>query len=178
MSAESVSVESVPVEDVSGSIHCALKPPASPRTRTQLRLAKTCQHARAKFFLEHGLVKHADGDKSIHLVTNEKKDVHMVKLSKNSCTCYATTNCAHILACRLYNDETIISPRDLTQSLSKLKGNIRGNKASGRKYRDNIPQSVPDNICFVCKLPEKSRFPGTFCCEKFIHNKCQKNHRC
>ena len=104
----------------------------------------------------------------------------MVKLLRNSCTCFAKENCAHILACRLFTGESSESlmPKDLTQSLSKLKGSLRGNKSAGRKYRDNIPQSEPVMICFICELPKKNGFPGKFCCDKFIHNKCQNKHRC
>ncbi len=85
-----------------------------------------------------------------------------------------------MLACRLFNGEShvLLEAKDLTQSLSKLKASQKGNISAGRKYRDNIPQSEPIMNCFVCKLDKKIGFPGKFCCDKFIHNKCQKKHRC
>ena len=137
------------------------------------------QH-RAQFMFSSGNVKLSDGPKGIYLVTNERNEVHMVKLLKNNCTCFVSKSCAHVLACRMFNGENIesLEPKDLTQSLSKLKGSQKGNKSAGRKYRDNIPQSEPIMNCFVCKLDKKFEYPGKFCCDKFIHNKCQKNHKC
>ena len=151
----------------------------SPKTRTQVKLAFSSQQQRAKFMYSNDLVKLSDKSKNIYLVTNERNEIHMVKLAKNTCTCFSSTNCAHILACRLFNGESIeLKTKDLTQSLSKLKGNQKGNKAAGRKYPDNIPQSEPAINCFVCKTDKRVGFPGEFCCDKFIHNKCKIYHKC
>ena len=49
---------------------------------------------RADFMFSSGNVKLIDGPKGIYMVTNEKDEVHMVKLLRNSCTCFAKENCA------------------------------------------------------------------------------------
>ena len=58
--------------------------------------------------------------KDVYLVINEKNETHMVKLLKNSCTCFASKNCAHIMAVRLFNGETIEPNR--IHNLSELEG--------------------------------------------------------
>ena len=121
-----------------------------------------------------------NGEDDVYLVTNEKKVINMVKIRQNSCTCIASKNCSHIMACRLYRGENIEPLAKVqTKNLSQLKSNLRGNKSSGRKYRDNIPQSEPEMVCLVCDKEKRFGFPGSFCnCNKFIHNRCKKNHKC
>ncbi len=62
----------------------------------------------------------------------------------------------------------------LAKSLTKLKMNQKGNQSSGRKYRDNIPQLEPTMLCCVCKTEQRKGYPGKFCCDKLVHNKCKK----
>ena len=91
----------------------------SPKTRQQIQVGFSSLQQRAQFMFSSGYVKLSDESKDIYLVTNERNDVHMVKLLKNTCTCFASKSCAHIFACRLFKGERIESliPKDLTQSL-------------------------------------------------------------
>jgi len=132
---------------------------------------------------KNGNVSLSDTEKQVYLVTNERNEVHMVKYRINNCTCFAKKNCAHYLACMLFNNVDIFKnytekKSALTKSLTKLRMNQNGNKLAGRKYRDNIPQLEPKLICNICKKEERKGYPGKLCCTKFIHNKCTKYHRC
>jgi len=156
---------------------------SSPTTRTQIYRGIAGQQKRAELLFERGCVILSDKKKQIYLVTNERNDVHMVKYTTNKCTCYAQKNCAHFLACMLFNKIDIYSnyiekKSALSKSLTKLRMNQKGNKLAGRKYRDNIPQLDPQLVCDICKKEERKGHPGQLCCSKFVHNKCKKNHRC
>ncbi len=135
------------------------------------------------FLYNNGGVQLIDASKQIYIVTNERNEVNMVKYSINKCTCFATKNCAHFLACMLFKGQNIFENHlqknnALAKSLTKLKMNQKGNQSSGRKYRDNIPQFEPTMLCCVCKTEQRKGYPGKFCCDKFVHNKCKKSHRC
>ena len=115
---------------------------------------------------DKGNFKFTDIANQFFLIINELNKVHMVRFSQNLCTCDAKTNCAHILACRIFGGDISKSRRmktiEITKCLSKLKSNINKNKLSKRKYRYNLPQLEPNLICFVCKKRKVKDFLENF----------------
>ncbi len=145
---------------------------SSPTTRTQQYRGVANQQRRAEFIYKNKNVTLSDSLNQIYLVKNERGEVNMVKYSINNCTCLARKNCEHFLECMLYNGIDIYKEYStknnaLAKNLTKLKSNKNGNKSSGRKYRDNIPQLEPVLNCFVCKKDERKGYPGKYCCSQF-----------
>ena len=71
----------------------------------------------------------------------------MVKFCQKICSCFAKTNCAHILACRLFYGADIVETRnnknkELTKNLTQLKANMKENKFSGRNSETTFPNII------------------------------------
>ena len=100
------------------------------------------------------------------------KSLHVLVLLKNY---------AHIVACHLKRGDEI-KKKNKNNNLTEFKSNLRNNKKSGRKYRDNEPEkSLFENIheFYICNLPKRKHFPGILCdCKKWIHNRCKSKHKC
>ena len=104
---------------------------------------------RAKFLVEKKKINFNQSFNR-YMVANESNGVYLIDLTQKNftCTCKAGQGCAHIMAARLYRGEKINSNIEIKPiQLSVLRGNLRDNKKSGKKYRYN------EHIAYEKKVP-------------------------